>query len=177
MALLIGIDSYITLQYANDNILNPDVSIIWNALADDQKESYIKYITRLFDNIGWIGNKKEHINQVMKFPRIWTDYYGYMKYDELFNEVRKYMEDSEGKIFDDIKIAIVRIIEDILLTQGNRSLELLQKSGVKEFEAGSLSFQFDKDINDPVWSVIEDSFLYFLTMEFWSIPDCEVARA
>jgi hypothetical protein len=168
MSLLIGIDSYVTLEYFNNNMINPSALIKWNALDDNTKEVYIKYSTRLFDSYGWIGKKKDVLTQKLQFPRLYSEYFTNYRFDnQLTLECKDYMIRYESIINQDIKNVPIIITEYLLENLSNKNLIDLQKAGVTEMVAGSLEFKFNNQVIDYVDKTIKESDIWYLSLKFW----------
>lgn len=74
MALEIGINSYVDLEYANGYVTNNYMSIDaeirkWDSLMDTDREIVIKRATVALDKIRWSGIKSDFDNK-LQFPRI-----------------------------------------------------------------------------------------------------------
>lgn len=181
--MIVGYDSYTDIAFFNENILNPDAIAIWGTYDDSTKEAYIKYATKLFDNFGWVGKKCDSISQKLEYPRVYDEYFGMDRFQRLTTETSEFITQAEGVITDEVKLAVVAILEDILSTQGNKSLIQLQEIDVESFNAGSLEFVFKKDrkkneiLYPRIEAVIIRSMIYYLSKAFWRAKSLILERA
>lgn len=68
--ITVGVDSYITLEYADDymSTASEEVRTAWEALTESQREAVLKKSATQIDNIIYTGQRK-YVGQTMAFPR------------------------------------------------------------------------------------------------------------
>lgn len=136
--LRVGIDSYVSLEDAEEYILNHvEDKEKWNTLTDMQKEVFLIKATQ---NIGKLtyGGKKVNAEQRLEFPRKYSGhYYGGYLIEEVPYEVKN-----------------AEIEEALWLANVGSERVKMQKEGVKSFSIGDISETCAKDtISDNAISV------------------------
>lgn len=88
MSLVVGVDSYITLEYANEYVVKhfPSDSAFrttWAGKSDADKEVLIRTSTQAIDSLKFNGRKLNYSNR-LQFPRILETnvYFGYQAFGE-----------------------------------------------------------------------------------------------
>lgn len=121
----VGINSYITIDEANDIISslisNNTLVELWNSLDDKDKEAVIVNSTEKYDNnkMEYIGIKKEK-NQNLQFPRI-LDNYDIL---ECPYKIKKGL--------------LLQGLNDLSISTSSLSTEqVLRMNGIKQFSDGS----------------------------------------
>lgn len=169
----------------------------WNALSDDNKNSWIIYAELMIDNLelnnNYIGEIND-VNQEHAFPRnitsevsslrtsnaVDTDYYywwgaSYVNsgFYNTWSNLSRSMQTKLTNINDEpkprvIKESIAVIVDDLIDTDQFRTLVAMQDSGITSMNAGSTSFTFDKKVwNKPLTPKSYKQMFYLMRL-WWS---------
>ncbi|MDP4143185.1 MAG: hypothetical protein Q8936_01705 [Bacillota bacterium] len=144
VTLVIGDNSYIDLDYANNYFSERLYTDPWNSAGDDTKVKAILMATKKIERQPLQGRKAVN-NQVLQFPRMIYSYNNYNWLDSYFvtENGNKYITSSQGWIIESEVSERVKqaVCEEALalLEFGNNKRLKLQQQGVKSFSVSKLS--------------------------------------
>ena len=122
--ITVGVDSYITLEYADDymSTASEEVRTAWEALTESQREAILKKSAAQIDNIIYTGQRK-YVGQTMAFPRT--------------KGVQVHSSDLTVGIPENVRIAQIENATFLLDTASSKQLEKAKqraKAGITKIE-------------------------------------------
>jgi len=128
--MIVGTDSYITLEEANDYVeafytSNDPYRVAWNALNDSDKEIILRNGARAIDSLVLLG-RKVLVDQIMEFPRIIRKPFDYC------------LDPTSYEVPTNVKYAQVEVALSSIDTKIQNRKDLIN-AGVTSFRIGDLS--------------------------------------
>lgn len=154
MSLNIGVDSYVSLEEANQYVEKNYVStnsyrVKWNSLSDSDKEVLLRASTSALDQLKYIGSKRDY-SQKLKFPRMTITSQSGMEHvwgqPNQFYDVGVWPNGSSG--YDGGMLAIKQATCDNALVQASLETEVQSNivngiKGIKSKSVGPISETYD----------------------------------
>lgn len=145
------VDSYVTIDEANQyfsSVLNSDE---WDAADDIKKEKALKMATRQIDRLPFAGRKLD-INQSLEFPRTTTN----------------------TAFTDGIpnSIAYATCEQALFLLKGGSKRQELQQQGVKSYSLGDLSETFSDNLSPAEKTICPEALSYLRRFLLGSVAIC-----
>ncbi len=144
MAIIVGVDSYVTPEEAQDYIqkhyrAEDEKAPAWNALSESDREVCLRQATENLQRLGFLGRKLRGGLQILAFPRVYACPMPMRRNGELVYLDGNYGQGMVPEVPDDIKKAqIEEALEMACPTEDTE--EMKQRGGaINSYSVGGLS--------------------------------------